>query len=243
MPEPYYSHAGQTIYFGDAREILPQLEGIEAIVSDPPYGMNNSADSTRFSGGNTRRGGGYKHEKIIGDDEDFDPTYLLSYPKVILWGANHYWNRLPKGGCLIWLKRNDPAFGTFLSDAELAFVSGIQGVYAYRRIFQGSQRALDAGFDAYQPSAHPNQKPVELCKFCFQFAPNAKLICDPYCGSGSTLVAAKEEGISCIGIEIEERYCEVAANRLSQEIIVFPEESCDQEAQENPQLPIFEESF
>jgi tRNA G10 N-methylase Trm11 len=58
MPEPYYSHAGQTIYFGDAREILPQLEGIEAIVSDPPYGMNNSADSTRFSGGNTRRGGG-----------------------------------------------------------------------------------------------------------------------------------------------------------------------------------------
>ena len=56
-------------------------------------------------------------------------------------------------------------------------------------------RALDAGFDAYQPSAHPNQKPVELMKWCLSCAKDAKLLCDPYCGSGSTLVAAKEEGI------------------------------------------------
>lgn len=223
MPTPYFvdEESGITLYLGDCREILPQLSSIDLICSDPPYGMSNNADSSRFSGGNTRRGHGTKHEQIFGDDEDFDPSHLLDYPKVILWGVNHYWNRLPKGGCLVWLKRNDPAFGTFLSDAELAYVSGIQGVYAFRCVFQGPVRALDAGFDAYQPSAHPNQKPVELMKWCLSFAKDAKLLCDPYCGSGSTLVAAKEEGIKAIGIEVCEKHLETTAKRLSQGVFKF----------------------
>jgi site-specific DNA-methyltransferase (adenine-specific) len=217
---PYYEHAGITIYHGDCREILPHISA-DACVTDPPYGMANDADYSRFSGGNTRRGPGTKHDAIVGDDCAFDPAMLLTFNRSVIWGANHFWERLPAGGCAVWIKRNDAAFGTFLSDAEIAFIAGIKGVYCFRRVFAGSQKAVDAGFDAYIPSAHPNQKPVELMAWCFRFVGDAKTICDPYMGSGTTLVAAKREGKSAIGIEIEEKYCEIAAKRLSQEVLQF----------------------
>jgi site-specific DNA-methyltransferase (adenine-specific) len=218
--KPYYEENGTTIFHGDCREILPSLPPVDLVLTDPPYGMNNNADYTRFSGGNTRRGNAVKHERILGDDTEFDPGFLLKVPSII-WGANHFWRHLPAGGCLIWIKRNDSAFGSFLSDAEIAFISGRQGVFCYRQVFAGSQKALDAGFNAYAESAHPNQKPVGLMKWCLGFAANAKSILDPFMGSGTTLRAAKDLGREAIGIEIEERYCEIAANRLRQEVLQF----------------------
>jgi site-specific DNA-methyltransferase (adenine-specific) len=220
--KPYYEHAGITIYHGNCREILPQVWGdAKACVTDPPYGMANNADYSRFSGGNTRRGPGTRHENIAGDNETFDPSLLLNFDKLIIWGANHFWGKLPAGGCAIWIKRNDNAFGTFLSDAEIAYIAGIQGVYCFRRVFAGSQKAVDAGFDAYIPSAHPNQKPVELMTWCLNLVGTPESVCDPFMGSGTTLVAAKLAGLSAIGIEIEEKYCEIAAKRLSQEVFSF----------------------
>lgn len=219
--KPYYEENGITIYHGDCREVLPSLPVADLVLTDPPYGMNYNADYSRFSGGNARRGPGTKHENIHGDSQPFDPTPLLDYKRSIIWGANHFWGHLPAGGCLVWLKRNDPAFGTFLSDAEIAFISDIQGVYCYRQIFAGSQKAVDAGFNAYASSAHPNQKPVGLMKWCLSFAKDARLILDPFMGSGTTLRAAKDLGRQAIGIEIEERYCEIAAKRLAQEVLQF----------------------
>lgn len=217
--KPYYEHSGITLFHGDCREILPSLGVFGTCLSDPPYGMNNNADYSRFSGGNTKRGVGQKHENIKGDDEPFDPSFLLSYPKVILWGANHFWNRLPSGGCLVWIKRHDKAFGTFLSDAEIAYVSGIQGIYCFRKRFSGSLKAIDAGFDPYAGSAHPNQKPVSLMEWALKFGEGD--VIDPFTGSGTILVAAKNLGRKATGIEIEERYCEITAKRLQQEVFDF----------------------
>ena len=219
--KPYYEEDGITIYHGDCREVLPSLNSLPTtVLTDPPYGMNNNPDLQRFSGGITRRGGWRKHEPIVGDDRPFEPDHLLDFEKVIIWGANHFWSSLPRGGCLVWVKRNELAFGTFLSDAEIAFVSGIQGVYCFRRVFAGSQKAQDAGFDPYVESAHPNQKPIELMSWCLGHAPEGSVI-DPYMGSGTTLVACKRDGRQAVGIEIEEKYCEIAAKRLSQKVLDF----------------------
>ena len=221
--KPYYEEDGITIFHGDCREVLPSLKS-NIVLTDPPYGMNSNPDLQRFSGGVTRRGGGWrKHDRTFGDKEPFDAEHLLSFRKVIIWGANHFWNTLPRGGCLVWVKRRPLAFGTFLSDAEIAFESDIRGVYCFERIFAGSQKAMDAGFDAHAQSAHPNQKPVELMSWCLNRCGDGCVL-DPYMGSGTTLVAAKLAGRRAIGIEIVEKYCEIAAKRLSQKVFSFEDQ-------------------
>jgi tRNA G10 N-methylase Trm11 len=131
--KPYYQDDAVTIYHGDNQAVLPQLVGIDAVISDPPYGTDNDADSNRFSGGSVVR--------------------LPCFP-------------------------NTP---------------------------------------------HPNQKPVGLMAWCIESAGVGpqQTILDPYMGSGTTLRAAKDLGRKAIGIEIEERYCEIAAKRMQQEVLAL----------------------
>ena len=102
------------------------------------------------------------------------------------------------------MKRNDAAFGTFLSDGEIAWMKGGYGVYCYRDLRAPGR------------TNHPTEKPVGLMRWCIGRT-RAPLVIDPFMGSGTTLVAAKSLGRRVIGIEIEERYCEIAAKRLVQE--------------------------
>ena len=213
--KPYYEHKGISIYHGDCLEIIPELEPVDLVLTDPPYGMNNNTDSSRFSGGKqksiARRGaGGIFKGKIIGDDRPFDPTPLLDFNHVILWGSNHYAQRLPVGTTLVWIKRFDGAFGSFLSDAEIAWMKGGVGVYCHRDLSMTRHA---------KGRKHPNQKPVSLMEWCIEKSNATGRICDPYMGSGSTLVAAKNLGREAIGIEIEEKDCEIAARRLQQEVL------------------------
>ena len=217
---PYYDHAGITIYHADCRDVLPMLQArsVDLVLTDPPYGIDLDTDNRRFSGGSAgnvaRRGNGIgsaNGRPIINDDEPFDPSFLLTYGQhQIIWGWNHYPDKLPRGACLVWLKRNDEAFGSFLSDAETAWMSSGHGVYC-RRDLSNNAIALSR--------VHPTQKPVSLMHWCIGFFPDAGLILDPFLGSGTTAVAAKMLGRRCIGIEIEERYCEIAAKRLEQEVL------------------------
>jgi DNA modification methylase len=217
---PYYQDDLVTIYHGDCREVVaPWMKRDLAIVTDPPYGMDNDGDTTRFTGGEYgihRRGMGKVRPAIIGDNEPFDPTPWLGYPFVVMFGANHFGQRLPVGTTLIWLKRPDHLFGTFLSDAEIAWRKGGHGIYAYRHDWAGFSRIATDG-----ESVHQNQKPVALMRWCIERsgAPLTATILDPFMGSGSTLVAAKSLGRKAIGVEIEERYCEIAARRCSQEVL------------------------
>ncbi|MCP4948872.1 MAG: site-specific DNA-methyltransferase [Aestuariibacter sp.] len=213
--KPYYQAGGQTIYHGDCREVLPLLDSVDLVLTDPPYGMKWDVDSTRFSGGADssvhRRGEGRsEHSPIIGDDKPFNPLPWLEFPKVILFGCNHFARSLPIGTTLVWIKRFDQAFGSFLSDAEMAWMKGGHGVYCFRDV---SMTATS------KTRKHPAQKPVPLFKWCIEKAKGKGLILDPFMGSGTTLRAAKDLGREAIGIELEERYCEIAANRLRQEVL------------------------
>jgi DNA modification methylase len=214
--KPYYDHAGITIYHGDCREVLPEIEPVDLVLTDPPYGIGVNTDNSRFRRGHVCRhapqsvgtGGG---QPVTGDNRPFDPSFLLRLgTSQIVWGWNNFPDKLPGGSCLVWLKRNDSAFGSFLSDAELAWKSDGHGVYCRRDL---SLNAITAD------RAHPTQKPLSLMRWCLDFYPKHRTVLDPFMGSGTTLVAAKDLGRRAIGIEIEERYCEIAAKRLSQEVL------------------------
>lgn len=202
-----------TLYHGDCLEILPTLDKVDAVVTDPPYGIDHSGNSQRFSGGNTRRGKGSNHGPIVGDRKRFDPLPWLKYQECILWGANCYLERLPAGSMLVWIKRNDAAFGSFLGDGEAAWKKGGQGVYCYRRIFAGSTAAVQANMDAYGSSAHPHQKPIEIMEWCLGYI-KSDVILDPFMGSGTTGVACANLGRKFIGIEIERKYFDIACERI-----------------------------
>lgn len=216
-PRPYYSSGGIDLYLGDCYAIMPALAW-DAVVSDPPYGMAWPADSRRFSGGyfgaegRAKRGAGRQWGAIIGDDQPFDPSPFLDAPNVVLWGMHHFARRLPVGTVLVWIKRADDLFGTFLSDAELAWRKGGHGVYCHRKQFPPPSR----GAEAFGEPAHPTQKPLSLMRWSIERsgAPAGARILDPFAGSGTTLVAAKELGRRAVGIEIDERYAEIAARRL-----------------------------
>jgi site-specific DNA-methyltransferase (adenine-specific) len=200
--KPFYEDEYVQIWHGDATEAVSVLPQNAAIISDPPYGMNYDTNGRRF----TR--GGRSLPSVFGDNKNFDPLPWLNYSYCVLWGFNHFPANLPNGGALIWIKRSDAAFGCFLSDAEIAWVKGSQGVYAFRN----THHAIAA------IRQHPTEKPLDLMVWSIlkSGAPENAVIVDPYCGSGTTLRAAKDLGRKAIGIEIEERYCEIAAKRCNE---------------------------
>jgi DNA modification methylase len=201
-----------TLYLGDCLEILPTLGRVDAVVADPPYGMAWDGKVTPGPNTNTRwRGpsdGRSRHygQMIRGDDGPFDPAPWLAYDEVILWGANHYAARLPVGTTLVWLKRLDGGFGSFLSDAEIAWEKGGHGVYCWRDL---------SLLQVTRDRLHPSQKPVTLMQWCIERT-KALTILDPFMGSGTTGVACVNLGRKFIGIEIEPRYFDIACRRIEE---------------------------
>jgi DNA modification methylase len=205
--KPYYEHAGITIYHGDCREVLQHVSA-DVLVTDPPYGI--AYKPLRGSNGSKMWGS----ETVAGDDVPFDPEPLLALGlPSILWGANHYASRLPdSGGWLVWDKTPSGIREGFIySHAELAWTSATARVHKFSLNWQGADRAGELFW-------HPTQKAVTLMEWCLGFVPDGTVL-DPFMGSGTTLVAAKNLGRKAIGIEIEERYCEIAAKRLAQEVL------------------------
>jgi len=227
--KPYYQDEAVTLYHGDCLEIMPQLEAeVDLLLTDPPYGGRLSVDyAERFSHKagewwqNADRSTNPRHEPIVGDDEPFDPTPLLGLPaKVkVLWGANWYASRLPdRGGWWVWDKRcgrrDVSAGGWPMSEAELAWTTIGKGVRVFRHTWFGLIRDSERG-----EHWHPTQKPVALMQWAIDKSKTTGLILDPYAGSGPTLRAAKNLGRKAIGIEIEEKYCEIAADRCRQGVL------------------------
>lgn len=202
-----------TLYLGDCRDVLPKLGKVDACITDPPYGMKWNIDSTRFTGGQYKRGVGREDwGAILQDDQPFDPAPWLDFPRVVLFGANHFAARLPLGTTLIWLKKADHLFGTFLSDAEVAWMKGGHGVYCFRKQFPPPSRMAEHDGTV----AHPTQKPISLMAWCIEHAkvPASATILDPFMGSGTTGVAAVQMGRDFIGIEREPAYFDIACKRI-----------------------------
>lgn len=201
---PYYSDDLVTIYHGDCRNV-GGLD-FDVIVSDPPYGMALDTDN--------RSRGGRTFDPIHGDDAPFDPAWMLAEAvPTILFGANFYASRLPDSGSwIVWDKRDGVLTNTN-ADAELIWTNLGGPVRTIRHVWAGMLRDSQRG----EPTNHPTEKPVAVMRDLLLRTKGT--ILDPYMGSGSTLVAAKSLGRKAIGIEIEERYCERAALRCSQEVL------------------------
>ena len=212
---PYYSDDLVTIYHGDCREWMPEAD---VIVTDPPYGIGFRNHAQRHTAPSSvrPRGRGYGRDwaAIVGDGQSFDPSPLLDRP-AILWGANHYASRLPdSGGWRVWDKRRGGTVSPDMngSHAELAWTNLDSTVRVFSYLWNGYQRDGEVG-DHF----HPTQKPIALMRWCIE--QTTGVVLDPFMGSGSTLVGAKNAGRRAIGIEIEERYCEIAATRCAQEVL------------------------
>lgn len=185
-----------TLYLGDCMEILPTLGKVDAVVTDPPYGIN----AGKMSMGKWRTS---RMEKLDWDNSTPD---LSALPEVdqIIWGGN-YFDLPPSRAFLVWNK--GAGFqGRDFAECEFAWCS----FDANARIFNYDPLARGA----YRDKQHPTQKPVALMEWCIGFLPASKTILDPFMGSGTTGVACVKTGRSFIGIEQHEPYFEIACERI-----------------------------
>ncbi len=209
--KPYYEHDGIVIYHGDCREILPHLPKVDLVLADPPYGINY------VSGPNSKSSISTKKKRfqvsIIGDDKEFDPAPFLVAHDVMFTGAQHFYHLLPAGGSLHTWDKRGPYEALDQADTDLIWHNRKRAGRVFHCVWRGICRSVE--WD--QRIEHPTQKPITLMQWCIVMVPDAVFILDPFMGSGTTLVAAKRLGRQAIGIEIEEKYCEIAARRVEAE--------------------------
>lgn len=184
---------GQRLILGDCLEVMPMLGKVDAVVTDPPYGIGS-----RMGGGSWS----YKDEMSswdgVANQDWIDAILTLSVPSII-WGGN-YFDVPPSRRWLIWKKPFFPS----MADFEMAFCN-----------FDGNCKAWE-GARGGKYKQHPTQKPVALMKWCLGFLPNATTILDPFMGSGTTLVACEKLGRQGIGIELDPDYFEIACKRVDE---------------------------
>lgn len=220
--QPYYDDGTCVIYHGDCREVLPTLSAVEAVITDPPYGI--AWDSAHYGNPDAAFG------KPIANDADTScrdwlieqcvtlpilcfgslraqmPPHLR---QVLVFHKDCFHAGLV-GARLPWLRDWEPIFacGTWPNNGS----PRLSSVIATREV-------AAAGYSGYTTRArHPHAKPLDVMRALIDAIPPG-LICDPFLGSGTTLRAAKDRGRKAIGIEIEEKYCEIAARRLGQEVL------------------------
>jgi DNA modification methylase len=184
-----------TLYQGDCLEILPLLGKVDAVVTDPPYGIG-------MDGGKI---GKAVYEQKDWDSKPIDAQWIvdLGVPAIV-WGGN-YFDVPPSARWLVWDKQNDV---TTFADCELAWTNIAGAVRVFRWLWSGPyQKKREQRF-------HPTQKPIELMKWCIGFIPNTGTVLDPYMGSGTTIAACAGLGRAAIGIEIDEGYFDIAVRRI-----------------------------
>jgi DNA modification methylase len=216
MIKPYFEDEWNVIYNADCRDVLPQLDKVDLVLTDPPYGLG----SKLHDGGTWSTD--KKYDAMLEWDTVVDLTQIIKIQestKAIIWGGNYYTLLLSR--CwLSWLKYNNVPT---MSDFELAWTN-----------FDRPSKYCQGRIHPDGINKHPTQKPLYLMVWSILFSDKdniSKLVLDPFMGSGTTLVAAKQLGRKSIGIEISEKYCEIAVKRLSQSVMNFelPKEEIKQQ--------------
>lgn len=217
---------GVTLYLGDCREILPTLGKVDAVVTDPPYGINAARDRKSQKHG-------WRDYDAPGWDKERPPADLIamilnSAKHAIVWGGNYFTDALPPSSK--WLSWDKGQTDFSLADFELAWCS-FDG--AARRILLPRSVALQDGKE------HPTQKPVEVMRWCIDKLPKGcKTILDPFMGSGTTGVAAVNMGFGFTGIELEPKYFDVSRRRI--EAALSAPDMFSSGPQEKPRQEAFE---
>ena len=213
--KPYYQDDLVTLYHSDAKRILPFLEPMDLLLTDPPYGIGADANQMGRAGKRMKSQKAFNRDYGASDWDSAPPeAWLLEWARSvtryqIIFGGNFF--ELPPASCwLVWDKENTAGF----ADCELAWTNLDKAVRRLRYCWNGMIQEDMARKEVRQ---HPTQKPEAVIRWALSQAPeDAKSVFDPFCGSGTTLVEAKRLGLSAIGVEINEAYCEIAANRLRQ---------------------------
>lgn len=215
-----------TLYLGDCLEVMPMLDKVDAMITDPPYGIGDiMVGSGRFAGLCKKMGGN------DGWDKKPPPAdvFLNNYP-TIAWGGN-YLGLPPSRGWLVWVKNN--ATKSF-STAELAWSN---------MDFNIKHFIAPCGVPREEKVEHPTQKPLALIKWCINFLPkDTQTILDPFMGSGTTLVACAKMGRTGIGIELDEDYFDVACKRV-EEAYKSPDMFVQAQRREYVQTGFFDDSL
>ena len=214
-PRPYYEHDGITIYHGDCRELIPRLGPVDLVLTDPPYNVGID-----YCDGDQKTDyGGWCRSWFT----------QLSRPIVMTPGTVNLpmWIGIENPEWIgIWYKPNQSSATTF------AGFNVWEPILIYGRLRVKLRQDVWHFPITNQPECEPHPCPKALTfwqRLLLDVTPKNCMVLDPFLGSGSTLVAARNLGRRAIGIEIEERYCEVAALRLTQEVFHFTEEKSDHE--------------
>jgi len=242
-PKPYYEHAGITIYHGDCRAILPLLPKVDLVLTDPPYGETALAwdkrvvhwpqivhadamwcfGSLRFFIENKGEFEGWKlAQELVWEKQNGSGFSVDRFNRVHEFIVHWYrgkWSELghstPREAVGIKRKSDKPVARGARTPHRGKIDKG-QWVDDGTRLIRSVIKCRNTHFNA----EHPTQKPVELLSLIIEYSTSIDhSIVDPFMGSGTTLVAAKNLGRRAIGIEIEEKYCEIAAKRLAQEVL------------------------
>ncbi len=206
---------GVTLYLADCREILPTLAKVDAVVTDPPYGIGyDPTVHKKYDGSDSN------FSNIVGDEKEQDFGFLFKINRpLIIWGAETIHRQLPhRGRWLCWYKRSPGMKPNTMrgSDFELAWVNKKSGYYGYLNVIHGGMINADSENGNNAAREHPTQKPVAVMRWCIEQINNANLILDPFMGSGTTGVAAVKLGRKFIGIEIESKYFDIACRRIDE---------------------------
>jgi site-specific DNA-methyltransferase (adenine-specific) len=199
-----------TVYRGGWQAVYPLLPRHAAVVTDPPYKINN--DWTK-----TRRRASHWAQNFPGAEQPFDPTPWLQFPEVILMGANHYWvPQMEHGAVWFWHKTpgQDPGDQ---SPCEIIWLSTPGPPHVIPHLWRGGMRAGEENYVHLPQKLHPAQKPIAVMTSLVK-ATAAPVVIDPFMGSGTTLAACIRLGRPCIGIELDPAYFAVACDRLQQEV-------------------------
>lgn len=209
--KPYYEHAGITIYHRDCREVLPELGSVDLVLTDPPYGVGVKYMSFEDT-----------PENVIALIRDVIPICRKVAQRSLLTCATRQLSLYPQPDwVLCWLNRA----GAFCNPWGFTCWQPIlaYGSDPYLQNKLGSRPDVIEHSEKAEVNGHPCTKPLGFWKRLLARGSvnSGDLVVDPMMGSGTTLVAAKDLGRRAIGIEIEERYCEIAAKRLAQEVLDF----------------------
>jgi site-specific DNA-methyltransferase (adenine-specific) len=229
MAAPYYSKDGIVIYHGDCREVLPTLPRVDHVITDPPYGNADTHEghmsSVVLKNGTSRQALGFDgidQSTLVGY---VDEWVSLASRWVVFTSEWKFMSALDAAGLLIrfGIWRKPDGAPQFTGDRP---GTGWEGVAICHR--QGKKRWNGGGKHAFwtvpkrsNVTGHPTGKPTGLFEaFVSDFTDPGEMVLDPFMGGGTTLEACKLLGRRAIGIEIEEKYCEIAVKRLAQGVLL-----------------------